>query len=240
MTNAFSSVPILLLIALVEMLGVPPNFCRMLEVSLKKSRVLKKGDESEGWFYQISGVKQGFLSSPRFFVLVIGVVLQKLMQKVEAMVAFVDDVACVVESQEDVARILVFVQDEMQKLGLTLNWDKTVVQTFGAKHKFSTAVFTQKGHGEGFFCSFEHNDGLRLVRVPPKVDGGLRLVEMVDQFWHVGHPITASGLAGEAYDMACRKFMDFLNHFNSQHLPVRARIQSVNIVLLPKLLYMLE
>ena len=72
------------------------------------------------------------------------------------------------------------------------------------------------------------------------MDGGLRLVEMVDQFWHLGHPITASGLAGEAYDMARRNFMDVLNHFNLQQLPERARIQLVNIVLLPKLLYMLE
>ena len=146
MTNAFSSVPIPLLVALVEMLGAPANFCRMLEAYLRKSRVLKKGDESEGWFYPISGVKQGCPLLPGLSVLVIDVVLQKLIQKVEAMVAFVDDVACVVESQEDVARILVFVQDEMQKVGLSLNWDRTVVQPLGDKQKFLTAVFLQKGH----------------------------------------------------------------------------------------------
>ena len=72
------------------------------------------------------------------------------------------------------------------------------------------------------------------------MDGGLRLVDMVDQFWHLGHPITASGLAGEAYDMARRKLMDVLNHYNSQPLLVRPRIHLVNIFLLPKLLYMLE
>ena len=114
----------------------------MLEVSLRKSRVLKKGDESEEWFYPISWVKQGCLLSPGIFVLLIDIVLQKLIQKVKMMVAFVDDVACFVESQGDVARILVFVQDEMQKVRLTLNWDKTLVQPFGNNQKFSTAVFS--------------------------------------------------------------------------------------------------
>ena len=164
MTNAFSSVPVPLLIALVEMLGAPPSFCRMLEVSVRKSRVLKKGDESEVWFYPISGVKQAYPLLPALFVLVINVVLQKLTQKVEAMVAFVDDVACVNESQEDVARILVFVQDERQKVGLTLNWDKTVLQRFGDKQTLLTAVFSEKGHGEGWVCSFKHNDRFSLVR----------------------------------------------------------------------------
>ena len=101
MTNAFSSVPIPLLIALVEGLGAPPNFCRMVELSLRKSRVLNKGDEIERWFYPITGLRQGCPTSTGIFVLVIDIVLQKLIQKV----ACVDDGACVVESQEDSARI---------------------------------------------------------------------------------------------------------------------------------------
>ena len=83
-------------------------------------------------------------------MLVIDIVLQKLMQKVEAM-AFLDDVACAVKSQEDVARILVFVQDEMQKVGLTPYWDKTVVKPFAGKQKFLTTVFTQNGMGRAGF-----------------------------------------------------------------------------------------
>ena len=47
-TNAFSSVPIALLLALVDRLGAPDRFCKLLNSILRLSRVVKKGDEREG------------------------------------------------------------------------------------------------------------------------------------------------------------------------------------------------
>ena len=70
-TNAFSSVPIALLLALFDRLGPPDRFCKLLDNSLRFLRVVKKGDEREGWHSPTSGVKQGCPLSLGFFVLLI-------------------------------------------------------------------------------------------------------------------------------------------------------------------------
>ena len=50
--------PIALLLALLDWLGAPAGFCRLLDNSLRLSRVVKKGDERAGWHSPTSGVKQ--------------------------------------------------------------------------------------------------------------------------------------------------------------------------------------
>ena len=63
--------------------------------------------------------------------------------------AFIDDLACVFKDEDEVKTLLSKSQLELKKLGLVLDWDKSVVQPFGNKSKFKTYVNTPCDKEEG-------------------------------------------------------------------------------------------
>ena len=142
MTNAFSSVPIALLLALVDTLGAPDRFCKLLNNSLRLSRVMKKGGEREGWFSPTSGVKQRCPLSAGLFVLLMEVAINKFKLVSRETVAFIDDLACVVKDEMEFKILLSKAQLELEKVRLVLTWDKSVVQPFGNKSKYMAHVNT--------------------------------------------------------------------------------------------------
>ena len=148
-TNAFSRVPIALLLALVERLGAPDRFCMLLDNSLRLSRVVKKGDKRDGWHSPTSGLKQGCPLSPGLLILLIDIAINRIMVASRETVAFVNDLTCVVKDEEEVRVLLIKAQMELAKVGLVLNSEKTVVQPFGDKVKFQMHVYTHREEGEG-------------------------------------------------------------------------------------------
>ena len=182
MTNAFSSVPISLLLALVDRLGAPDRFCKLLNNSLRLSRVVKKGGEREGWFCPTSGVKQGCPLSPGLFVLLMEVAINKIKMVSRETVAFIDDLACVVKDEMEVKILLNKAQLELEKLGLVLNWDKSVVQPFGNKSKFKTYVNTSCDKEGGWVNTVYRVLDFRWMHCPPMHSQHWVEVKMVDFF----------------------------------------------------------
>ena len=80
---------------------------------------------------------------------------------------FIDDLACVVKDEEEVRILLSKAQLKLAKLGLFLNWDKPIVQTFRDKDKFKTYVYTPCVKEEGWVNSMYRDHEFRWVYCPP-------------------------------------------------------------------------
>ena len=108
-------------------------------------------------------------------------------------VAFIDDLACVVKDEQEVKILLIKAQLELEKLGLVLNWDKSVVQPFGNKSKLKTYVNTPCDKEGGWVNSVYRNLEFGWIYCPPMHSQHWVEVKMVEFFWYLGHRIVSKG-----------------------------------------------
>ena len=143
------------------------RFCRLLGNSLRLSRVVKKGDERNGWHSLTSGIKQGCPLSRGLFFSLTEIAINKIMEASRETAASIDDLTCVVKNEEEVRVLLSKAPLDLAKIGLVLNWKKTGVHPFGYKVKFPMNVFTHCKLGEGWVYSVKREQGFRWIKCPP-------------------------------------------------------------------------
>ena len=111
---------------------------------------------------------------------------------------------------------------------------------FGNKSKFKTHVNTPCDKEGGWVNSVCRELEFRWMYCPPMHSQHWVEVKRVEFLWHLGPLIVSKGGGEVAYKRVWEKIRPLIEHFNAQPLPVRARTILKNIVLVPKILYMVE
>ena len=127
--NAFSSLPIPLLIETVRIIGVAQNIVNLLARSLYSGSTTIKGTGEK--FRPSSGVKQGCPMAGFVFTAVYSILQKELENEGIFHVAFVDDIAIVAESWKRLQHSMDVAQRTLHRLGLQLNVKKTEIAVLG-------------------------------------------------------------------------------------------------------------
>ena len=104
MENAFSSIPLPLVIRLLPNIGLPDNVCHFVTVVLTQTRVTDRS--ARQWWCPTSGVKQGCPLSPLLYTffheMLLFLVRRVVAEVLVGDVSYIDDTSVVFTCEEDV------------------------------------------------------------------------------------------------------------------------------------------
>ena len=122
-------------------LGTPPKLTGLFRQLYTDARSCVRVNNTDSDTFTInSGVRQGCVAAPELFNCVIDHVMEKVLERVPevqlgsyrlADLEYADDTALLQGSLQNIRRALDVFKDEAQKLGLSVNWDKTEIMRIG-------------------------------------------------------------------------------------------------------------
>ena len=155
-----------------------------------------------------------------------------------------DDTACVAEEIDEASRCFTTAVRALSRIGLRLNMDKCEALLVDADQT-ATLTFdtTIPIPSEGWVFMPVPPLGADIGKPQPCVQlgtTGCHSIATVHSLFHLGHPITTSVDTRSLMDVIEEEFLSKLHHFHNHPLPIFARVQVLNNILPPKLLYRLE
>ena len=242
MENAFSSIPLPLVIRMLSIIGLPDRVCHFVTVALMCTRVTDRN--ARQWWCPTSGVKQGCPLSPLIYAcfheMLMRLIRRVLSEVLVGDVSYIDDTTVVFTCEEDVRLAVAVIFEQMSRLGLRLNPVKTVIQPIYHTKLIQVPIPDIVTPVTGWW-------------VPNRMAGQFLFEEKSEPYypiqrtvgsalfvWHLGHPVPYNLDPMSSYRAVIDKIHPVVTHFNNQPLHAHARVMLINSVLIPKIVYMLE
>ena len=242
-SNAFGSTPIALVIELLKRLGVPQELVSLCELNFQLTRVHTM--DGGKWIRPTSGLKQGCPLSPLLFILLFNACLLTCQQTSEKRVAFMDDLALVFSSLNQLKKGAQDARLAMQRFGWLWNLRKTVLLSPGDMGALQVP-FPSSLPTPASWLMMPSSLITTLDPLIPEQAGSVphRVEEFtltgVQQVTHLGHPVVASLKPADAYLAVLRLLETAVVHFHNQPIPFPQRVTLVNLLLAPRILYLTE
>ena len=138
---AFDTVDHASLWKILKILGTPPKMLHLLQQLYTDAKsCVRIGGTDSAEFTINSGVRQGCVAAPDLFNCVIDYIMSKVVERVPGIqlgsyniadLEYADDTAMLTGTLDDLISALNVFREEAEKLGLSVNWDKTELMRIG-------------------------------------------------------------------------------------------------------------
>ena len=239
-SNDFSSVQVPLLLDALLKYGVCAQVRDLFGYVLRHSVNYVYNTVTGKWdrFLATSGVKQGCATGPITFCAVMDLVIRELLELGVEPFVFMDHLAIVAETASELRHTLIHAQMLFARIGLSVNFAKTKMLPIRAQFNSESTVPARVYEGDQWrLC---RNSLVRECIAQPQSDPTPVTIECVNSYLHLGHLIHTTWDPRCTHDELMSEFSQEIDVWNNRPLPVRAQLQVINSVLIPKIVYRLQ
>ena len=183
--------------------------------------------------------------APLLFIMLFNACLTLCSRAAEKMAAFMDDLALVFSSVVHLRRGMQEVRLAMQRFGWHWNLSKTVLLQVGDRGMVQMTIPESLPVPPKWLVMPAHLSHSLDPLIPMQAGArgevpGLVSITGVQHATHLGHPVVASFRAQDAYLLVIRSIETAVVHFHNQPIPFPQRVLLVNLLLVPRVLYLSE